>query len=236
VLAEIDRLREGMTVVDAVAYRLARRLGPHVELEELRAIGRLALVRVNQTYDPARSTFAAYAASRLNWAIFDEVRRTTHARSAAARLAAVMASERHLEQLADPDEGGDQSGEGFQSRLTGLLEEQAAALAMGLATSRADAMSVHDDSTSPEEVTSRAQVAASVRCALSDLPEREKALVERHYYGGEAFEAIAEDLGISKSWASRLHERAVLAVKTALHGPAEAAVGDDVGDGAADGP
>ena len=58
-LAEVDRIREGMAVVDAVAYRLARRLGPHVELEELRGIGRLALLRINQTYDPARSTYAS---------------------------------------------------------------------------------------------------------------------------------------------------------------------------------
>jgi RNA polymerase sigma factor for flagellar operon FliA len=216
VLAEVDRIREGMVVVDAVAYRLARRLGPHVELEELRAIGRLALVRVNQSFDPARSTFAAYAAYKLKWAIFDEVRRTTHARSAAARLSSVMASERQLEQVADPDEATDLSAEGFQSRLTGLLEDQAAALAMGLSTSRADAMSLGDDSGSPEEVTARAQVAASVRGALSELPERERTLVERHYYGGEAFDVIAEDLGISKSWASRLHDRAIATLGKAL--------------------
>jgi RNA polymerase sigma factor for flagellar operon FliA len=216
VLAEVDRIREGMAVVDAVAYRLARRLGPHVELEELRGIGRLALVGVNQSYDPARSAYAAYAANKLKWAIFDEVRRTTHARSATARLSAVMASERHLEHVADPDDATELSAEGFQSRLTGLLEEQAAAMALGLSTSRADAMSVSDDSSSPEEVTARAQVAESVRGALSDLPERERALVERHYYGGEAFEAIAEDLGISKSWASRLHDRAIATLGKAL--------------------
>ena len=39
--------------------------------------------------------------------------------------------------------------------------------------------------------------------------------MERHYYGGEPFDVIAADLGISKSWASRLHERAILAVKVA---------------------
>ena len=208
-LAEVSRLEEGMAVVDAVAYRLSRRLGSHVELEELRGIGRLALLRIAATYDPARSTFTAYAAYKLKWAIFDEVRRMTHARSALARLNAVMASERHLEQAPDPNEGGELSAEGFQSQLTSLLEGQAAALALGLSTSPEDAISAPEDSASPEEVMARAEVAASVRGALSGLPERERALVERHYYGGEPFDVIAEDLGISKSWASRLHERAI---------------------------
>ena len=213
---EADRLREGMAVVDAVAYRLARRLGPHVELAELRGIGRLALIHINKSYDPTRSTFAAYAGYKLKWAIFDEIRRMTHARSASARLNAVMASERQLEGLQGPDEGGEVSAEGFQSRLTGLLQDQAAALALGLTTSRGDAMSVTDDSGSPEEVTARAEVAASVRDALEELPERERALVERHYYGEEPFDAIAEDLGISKSWASRLHDRAIATLGKAL--------------------
>jgi RNA polymerase sigma factor for flagellar operon FliA len=87
---------------------------------------------------------------------------------------------------------------------------------MGLSTSRADAMSAVDDSGSPEEVTARAEVAASVRGALEELPERERALVERHYYGEEPFDAIAEDLGISKSWASRLHDRAIATLGKAL--------------------
>ncbi len=215
-LAEVSRLEEGMAVVDAVAYRLSRRLGSHVELEELQGIGRLALLRIADTYDPARSTFTAYAAYKLKWAIFDEVRRMTHARSALARLNAVMASERHLEQAPDPNESGDLSAEGFQSQLTSLLEGQAAALALGLSTSPEDASGAAEDSGTPEEVLSRAEVAASVRGALSTLPERERALVERHYYGGEPFDVIAEDLGISKSWASRLHERAITALGKAL--------------------
>jgi RNA polymerase sigma factor FliA len=215
-LAEVDRIEEGMAVVDAVAYRLARRLGAHVELEELQGIGRLALLRIAETYDPARSTFAAYAAYKLKWAIFDEVRKMTHARSALARLNAVMASERHLEQAANPNEVTDLSVEGFQSELTSLLEGQAAALALGLLTCREDTMRAADEAGSPEEVTSRAEVAASVRGALSTLPERERLLVERHYYGGEPFDVIAEELGISKSWASRLHERAIATLGRAL--------------------
>ena len=62
---------------------------------------------------------------------------------------------------------------------------------------------------SPEDEAARSELAAQVRMRVSALPERERALVERHYFGDEPFDRIAQDLGISKSWASRLHERAI---------------------------
>ena len=51
--------------------------------------------------------------------------------------------------------------------------------------------------------------AARVRTAVAELPEQERTLVERHYFGGERFDKVAAELGLSKSWASRLHTRAV---------------------------
>jgi DNA-directed RNA polymerase specialized sigma24 family protein len=48
------------------------------------------------------------------------------------------------------------------------------------------------------------------------LSEGERQLVERHYFRGEAFNDIAESLGISKSWASRMHAKALLCLREAL--------------------
>jgi RNA polymerase sigma factor for flagellar operon FliA len=48
-----------------------------------------------------------------------------------------------------------------------------------------------------------------VKTAIEDLPEEEATLVRRHYLGGERFDLVAKELGLSKSWASRLHTRAV---------------------------
>ena len=53
---------------------------------------------------------------------------------------------------------------------------------------------------------------------MEALPARERALIERHYFGGEPFDEIAKDLGISKSWASRLHTQAIQALAKALRG------------------
>ena len=53
---------------------------------------------------------------------------------------------------------------------------------------------------------------------VRDLPDRERALIDRHYFGGEPFDEIAKDIGISKSWASRLHAQAIQKLAAALRG------------------
>jgi RNA polymerase sigma factor for flagellar operon FliA len=50
------------------------------------------------------------------------------------------------------------------------------------------------------------------------LPENEAVLVRRHYLEGERFDHVAKELGLSKSWASRLHTRAIKRLTEALRG------------------
>ena len=217
-VTEADLLREGLPVAEAVSKRVARRLGRLAEFEDLLSIAKIALYDVIRSYDPRRSAFAVYAAAKLKWAIFDEVRRQTHGRSEAARVNAIIASERFGEAFDVEITPGDEppSIEAWQGRLAAMLEGHAAALAVGLCQSSVDVLRVPDAAASPEEDAARSEIAALLRRSIEALPDRERALIERHYFNGEPFETIAAGLGISKSWASRLHERAITALGKAL--------------------
>lgn len=206
-----DRLvAEGIHLLDLVAKRIARRLGRRIPVEDLVALGHPALLDVARTYDPSRSTFEAYAKRKIRWAIFDGIRRETRWRSAAARASALAASARFAEGRGpDDDADAPATQEAYAARLGGLLAGHAAAMALGLASAHGDVAAVPDAADSPEECASRAQLAQVVRDAVRELPERERALVERHYFDGDRFDQIAQDLGISKSWASRLHSQAI---------------------------
>jgi RNA polymerase sigma factor for flagellar operon FliA len=48
-----------------------------------------------------------------------------------------------------------------------------------------------------------------MRLALEKLPERERALMTKHYWEDKNLLEAGRELGISKSWASRLHAQAV---------------------------
>lgn len=220
VLAERDLVRQGLPVVQSVARKIARRLGGLVHVDDLLGMGHVALIEIARTYDPARATFVSYAAARLRWAMLDGLRRETHGRSSNARVLAVMASERHLEGLGlDPEPDAPTTEQQDQAALTALLEGQAAALTLGLLSAAPDPDLVGPGSVTPEEQLARAQLVHAARDAILTLPERERALIERHYFGGEPFDVIARDLEIDKSWASRLHARAIDRLKAALRDP-----------------
>jgi RNA polymerase sigma factor for flagellar operon FliA len=219
------RVREGLPVLEFVARRLAKRLGGEVPLDDLMALGRPALLEVARTFDPSRAKFSTFAGLKVKWAILDGVRREAmFGRSSALardRANALAASARFSEGLAEMEgRAGEEdlaTEEVYQGRLRSLLEGHAAALALGLTAGGRDPDGIAGGET-PEESASREELRRAVAAAIRNLPEREHALIERHYFGDEAFDSIARDLGISKSWASRLHASAIQSLARSLRG------------------
>ncbi|HSN99555.1 MAG TPA: sigma-70 family RNA polymerase sigma factor [Candidatus Nanopelagicales bacterium] len=216
--SETDRLFvDGMNVLQVVARRIARRLGRRVPVEDLLAIGRAALLDVVRSYDPSRSSFPTYARVKLTWAVLEGVRRESRWRSERSWVVALAASEQYAEATRQDEITPIDPQEDHQQQFGDLLAGHAAAMVLGLMAARDETdPGIADEGESPEERTAAAELAVAVRRAVEHLPERERALIERHYYGGERFDHIAEDLGISKSRASRLHAQGIAALSRAL--------------------
>jgi RNA polymerase sigma factor for flagellar operon FliA len=98
-------------------------------------------------------------------------------------------------------------------KLTEHLADMATAMAIGLLATPVvgdeGEPSALDTGMSPEEALAQAELRELVVQALDDLPEDERTLVRRHYLEGERFDQVAASLGLSKSWGSRLHTRAI---------------------------
>ena len=62
----------------------------------------------------------------------------------------------------------------------------------------------------------REEESVRVRRAVGQLPEREAKVVRELYFEGRLLDDIAKDLGVSKSWASRIHTKALSLMKAAL--------------------
>lgn len=197
---------QNLPLLDQVSKWMTRRLGHAIPIDEVRAHAHDGLVEAVQSFDPARSSPSTYLARKMRWAILDGVRRELRLKRLLSRVTALIASERlSLEDEARPDEPGSTEEEHLEA-LDGILRKHAAALMIGLSVGGAGSS---DEDDTPEEHTARAQQLHAVRSAITKLPDRERQILERHYFEGEEFDAIAQDLGISKSWASRLHAHAI---------------------------
>jgi RNA polymerase sigma factor for flagellar operon FliA len=53
---------------------------------------------------------------------------------------------------------------------------------------------------------------------MAALPAKERRLLELYYFGDQNLEAAGKKMGLSKSWASRLHARAVGHLREFLEG------------------
>ena len=215
----LARFREGLIAVKPIAIRLKRSLGRVAELDDLISYGQSGLLAAARRYDPERGVpFRAFANFRIRGAMLDGVRklshlpRRVHERLKAFENAATF-SEGAVEDLNSSPPPG-QSAEDRERRLVEHLAGMATAIAIGLISEtgtddQGAVTAVAPWEASPEEHSSRQQLLDLVETAMGDLPEQEAVLIRRHYLEGERFDHVAAELGLSKSWASRLHTRAI---------------------------
>ncbi len=214
----LERFNANLDLVDIVARQVGRAVGRATELDELLSFGREGLLDAARRYDPERGVpFRGYASFRIRGAIIDGVRSLSRLpRRAHERLrgfeAASRVSEGAIEDLHAPAAPMTVRAQAEQA-LADHLAAMATAAAMGLIaeTARGDEgellnVSPADD---PEEATAKAELLALLRSAIETLPPDEATLLRRHYLNGDRFDHVAQELGLSKSWASRLHTRAI---------------------------
>ena len=214
----LERFHSHLDLVDLIARQVAREIGRSVELDDLRSMGQQGLLEAARRFDESRGvSFRRFANYRVRGSMLDGVRksaplpRRAHARIRALE-AALLVSEAASED-APPGALPSPDPRAAESKLTEHLADMATAMAMGLLATPAigdeGEPSAVDRGLSPEEAFAEAELRKLVVEALDDLPEDERTLVRRHYLEGERFDQVAASLGLSKSWGSRLHTRAV---------------------------
>jgi RNA polymerase sigma factor (sigma-70 family) len=207
-LAEDRHLAElGLQILETVAARVARGLRSSViDADDLMSVGRMALSKHLAEYDSERGAVGPYLQQRLSWTLLDYARSETHGRSSAARTMALIAAERRLE--AAPSANGVDNEDEALAVLRTRMSAQVAGLAAGLLLGEHSPLAPQPEPT-PEDHAIEESSRRAVRSAIATLPEREQEIIHRYYFQNETFPAIARDLGLSKSWMSRLHAQAI---------------------------
>jgi RNA polymerase sigma factor for flagellar operon FliA len=183
-------------MVLSLATRLRRELALAGDLEDLVAFGFGGLLEAERRYDASRGVrFQTFAYYRVRGAMLDGVRqmadlpRRAHERLKAATEPRPTAAPSAL----------DKAFTRMSARLTSPSPVQG-----------------RYAEESPEGALLKNESIERLLRALSALPPRERAVIRGHYFEGRSLDALAVKLGVSKSWASRIHRRALRALRAAL--------------------
>lgn len=225
--AERARLIERhLDVAQKAAAMIYPRVRGHVEMDDLVAYGNAGLAEAAQRFDPTRgAAFSTFAWYRVQGSIIDGLRKSgTLPRRVWAKLVALRAASDYLEQRGEREVGAQQRGaapaQGADA-LGAVREAMSAIRTMYMLSLEGlveEGFDVAEQTMPADERVHRGRLARRLRQAIEALPEKERALVTKHYWEGKNLLEAGAELGISKSWASRLHAQAVEKLKAIVDG------------------
>lgn len=211
-----ELIDQSQGLVRSLASKIFRNCPPGVELDDLVAYGEIGLAEAARDFDPQQGCrFTTYAYYRIRGAIYDGLskmswtsrsyyNRVRYQQMANETLQAeVMASAR------SPDASQTvQANAGWLGRVTEKLAVVQFAT-RGEPGGGVRDSTVEDPTPSGPAVVAQQELLEKLRELLADLPQIERALIEGVYFQGQTLQDAASGLGLSKSWASRLHARAL---------------------------
>jgi RNA polymerase sigma factor for flagellar operon FliA len=216
----LARFHAELDLVDLLARQIGRRVSRAVTLDDLRSFGREGLLQAARTFDAARGVpFRRWANMRIRGAMIDGLRQWGNLpRRLYRELRGLSAGDRLLESFDEEDAANPATTpESADARLTSYLAGLATAIAVGtMMAAPRENVDVDGRDVTPEDLLGEAELLSRVKEIVSRLPEQERTLVERHYFGGETLDQAAASLGLSKSWGSRLHARAIESITREL--------------------
>jgi RNA polymerase sigma factor for flagellar operon FliA len=221
-------VEEHLDVARRAAAMLYPRVREHVEFDELVAIANAGLAEAAQRYEPDRgASFKTFAWYRVHGALIDNMRRSANLpRRVWQKLVALRAASEYLEHRAEREVGAQQRGAAAPSGAEALAAVKQAMSAIrtmyvtSLEAMREEGFDAADDKIErPDKRIDTGRLAARLRAAIDELPAKERELVTKHYWEGKNLLEAGAELGISKSWASRLHAQVVEKLRAVVEPP-----------------
>ncbi|MBI3180730.1 MAG: sigma-70 family RNA polymerase sigma factor [Myxococcales bacterium] len=205
--------------VRSLAATVRKQFNAQLELEELISYGQVGLLEAAERFDPkVGANFLTFAHYRIKGAIFDGLRKMGILRGGDARSSYLTdRANAYLGNLSDREQGGGNRGTSadddvreISSAVTGL------ALVFATSLDAGEGLQLVDQQLSAEERLELEELKTRVRAAIERLPEKERKLLNGYYFQSKTLEEAGAEIGQSKSWASRLHARAIEKLKQFL--------------------
>jgi RNA polymerase sigma factor for flagellar operon FliA len=202
-------------LVRHLAQQVRQRMPSWVEMDDLIGYGQVGLMQAARDFDPARGNkFSTFAFYRIRGAIYEGVNKLMWFRASRNPEAKYgpMADDL-LETTAGDQSTGAAGGREELATEASWLGRMTASLAMIYLASAGDEGKpldlVDSKAAAPWSEMADSESRSGLRTAMEQLPPDAAALIRAVYFEDRTLQEAADRLGISKSWASRMHAKAL---------------------------
>jgi len=207
-------------LVKRIAYHLAGRLPPSVDVADLIQAGMLGLLEAASNYAANRgASFETYAGIRIRGAMIDALRKLDWApRSVHRKARAVAAAMREIEK----ETGRDARDQEIAKKLGIGMEEyhaivqDAASCRLASLDDAAATATAPDEAADPFREVADEGFRVALAQAIDTLPERERLVMSLYYSDGLNLKEIGAVLKVTESRVCQLHGQALMRLKARL--------------------
>lgn len=212
-------VNDHMMLVHSICRKIHARVGRCVEYDDLVGFGTTGLLEAADRFDPTVGVaFGTFAYYRVRGAVYDGMRtmghlpRTEYEKIKAARRADELLERMGRQEAAARQPGRPTAAPSRADDLRAMYEAMADVVTVFVTSLDAcieQGAEFPDLGATPQDALGLRQLRAQLARAIAALPERERQLLRKHYYEDMTLRDAGAELGLSPSWASRLHARAV---------------------------
>ena len=208
--ALIEKYYDYVELVVAHLIR-AMRLPPPMK-EEFISAGLFGLIEAAGRYKPDRGQkFKTFAFLRIRGAVIDYIRTSCDLTGYAyRRLRALEVAQQLREEQAERSVVGKTERPVASDEGIDYLERMAVVFRLAGQTEEEEANAPEQEAHNLERNLEKKRESKKIREIVATLPEKERIIIEQHYFQDRKLVEVAEQFaGLSKSWVSRLHDRAI---------------------------
>jgi len=203
-------------LVHSIASKIRKSLSVPVDMDDLIGYGQLGLAQAASEFDPERGVkFSTFSYYRIRGAIYDGLtqmawfRRAPHSQTKFQQMANEVLRLEADEAKDDQSSNVESNGKWF-SNLTRTLSMAHLNSYRGEGWDEDGQGDVVDSSTVlPPVLASKKEISEKLYQLVESLPLQSALLIRIAYFEGNSLQETSEIMGISKSWVSRLHARAL---------------------------
>lgn len=222
--AEAALLQQHAELVKRIAYHVAARLPPSVDVDDLIQAGVIGLIEASRHYNGERgASFETYAGIRIRGAMMDELRRGDWApRSVHRRHREISGAMKAIEQREGREAHEDEiisalnlTPEAYRAAIQDAVQCQVLSLDAPPEGSD-DPFEAPDPNHSPLEAIERDEFQSRLVQAIAALPERERMVLSLYYDEELNLREIGAVLDVTESRVCQIHGQALLRVRSQL--------------------